>query len=1480
MLFDADGRPYIKGLRELDTQTDRAGRQMESTWGKYGKKAGQAAAAGLAIIAASAAGIGVATVKAAATFEYEMSRIKANANATSGELAALKETVIQLGKDTVFSAGETAQAANELVKAGLSVGQTMQALPGMLALASAGELNVAQAAELAANALTMFGLSADQTEQVADALALAANRSTTEVDLLGMSLQMAGTVSAQAGLTLQETSAALALLANNGIKGSDAGTSLKQMFMQLMGPSEKARDIMEQYGIAAYDANGEMLAMDKLLENVSRGLAGTTDEERDFALATIFGSDAVRAANILLKEGADSYRKMTAEVSRSGAAQDIAKQKMDNLKGSWEQLKGSVETLAIGIGEKALPVIRDFVDELTDIVNEAIETGDWSKVGQELGELIGDGIQLATPYIIDAMVIAAKAGAKAIPLAIVAGITQAPTGSEFDKMRDFLAERMAGAYRDLPKAVAFQKALEDLQSFWTTSLLGERSMFVPTAKSKEEILALAEALGLTLTGDSWQVVAETNQQMWDRMVGGKGWSGGAWKPGDDLSEGLGFITDAASDATEAMGDVAGAIEDAQAASDAYTKTLSDLYSSEVSPASIWEDAEGSLKSYLTELDKQIAAWGSFETNLKTLATQFGPDLGADVIMEAAKLGPDFVAALVGSDPETTRKALEGLKTTMGHTMDSLGTEIAALSKPVGEQSGEVYVQNWAAAFADYDLPGYIRENIGKTDLKDEGKKDGDSYVAGIREAFGVGVTLNLGINPAGGLEAGLGLLTGKVSGLSGSTGNVWTTLKSMYPGAVWMGGYATSGHVTNSDHYTGHAFDVGGSAGYMQMMANALARNFESWGIKQIIYNRMQNRGSGWYPYGGPNPHIDHIHVGTYDMGGWVLPPAQRSVGRGVPIIAHEGEYVLTQNQAQAMFSGAQSYAEGGWVMPEGSYGSYISRESARYSMYEALYDSGDASLEQLEQTLMDKIRFIGLAVAEAEAQLKDAKAKGAPQGDINELSERLSELQSDAARAAQELEDLADIPLEDALDDWNDRLGQLDTLMGILGESSTADLSSYLTEQLGIYKEMADTLLELGDTSGAIDSLESMFSIQRSTIDRELDAQLESIDGQREAWEQSWQARYDAIDNASLVSALEAQLSTLREKNSAALEELRKSYDDRLAAMQEGDQAITREEQRQAARENLTSLEAQLQSLMNQSTKTASDLDRIQSLRSQIAAAKKDSAKQEAAWEREDARSALERQRDAEIEALESQQEAEEKSLQSRIDTAQKMADVQRKALEAERKAQEQFWEQQEEAARDAAQARVDIIVDQYAREITAIMAGETAISEILGTEAPSFNPSGAAADIAAAAQGIKPPGADASQAEKDRWAAATANLNATLSGYSKSLSDTGETLYWDGSRYLTYDQIADQAYRSWGLGATVADYDAYYAEMYASGRSAPGYQAPIVGADSTVTVTVKVEGDGTTLSDDQVDKLADRLQDAVIAEVGRRQYNARYMS
>jgi TP901 family phage tail tape measure protein len=771
-----------KGILQIKVLGDTSGinRSLDSVgWDKFAKAAGIASAA----IAASMGAAGMAVVKTAASFESEMSRVRANASGTAAEMAKLQSTVIQLGKDTVFSAGQTAQAANELVKAGLSVKDTIGALPGMLALASAGELDVAQAAEITANQLSVFNLSAEDATKVADTLALAANRSTTEVSLLGDSLAMAGAVASQAGLTIEETAAALALLANNGLKGSDAGTSLKQMFLQLMGPSEKAADLMASIGFSAYDAGGKMKDMEQIIADLSTATQGMTDKERDFTLATIFGSDAVRAANILLKEGAENYRAMTEELSKSGAAADIAATKMDNLKGSWEQFMGSLETAAIMMGSTGLPGLRELVDGLTQATNEFIEvwerlTGsnawkggtfevkfglaartverflldllekgsaklreiDWSGVGETFGETLAGGVTEAflnmAPQVIPVTFSFSDGPAS--------GAAMRRAGAVASYAAQLRENIFVEGWEDEVRRIAREDGLKLSQAYnkWLASTQDE---FIPgiTRPTEQQAFNVKRLLGLPLTEAELQraielgfdeklasqlladqaakMAAETRSQIEARDD--VDWMSVLWTPGEDLTEKFGqyiTVTRGARESTDEMAESLSDLGSTVAEVNPFVDVLSAAFSALISPTDAWTTAidksaeaaglaaaqyqtgKDTLVSFLEEMLNQISAWENFQTNLEELAREWGPEFGAEVIMEASKIGPDFVAALVGADdPEIVRQTLEALASTLDMSYDELAQRVYALATRVGANAGQGMAEAWGKAFSAY-----------------------------------------------------------------------------------------------------------------------------------------------------------------------------------------------------------------------------------------------------------------------------------------------------------------------------------------------------------------------------------------------------------------------------------------------------------------------------------------------------------------------------------------------------------------------------------------------------------------------------------------------------------------------------------------------------------------------------------------------------------------------------------------------------------
>lgn len=316
-----------------------------------------------------AAGIGLA-VKTFADFDAQMSQVKTLAHANAREMDSLSKAALTMGQSIGFSASEVADAETELVKAGLSVKEIMGgALKGALDLAAAGQINVAQATEIAASAMTQFKLSGKDVPHVADLLAAGADKALGGVGELGEALKSAGTVSAQFGWSLDETVGTLAQFAQNAQIGERGGTQLRQMLLQLVNPSKQAQQIMDQYGFSITDANGEMVHSSELAGRLQQSFGDLTPAVKNHALAVLFGSHAIQGANILMSDGADVNAHWVESVNDVGFATQQAAGKMDNLKGDLSKLKAAIESDLIQAGSVANGTLRQMVQNVTGVAH-------------------------------------------------------------------------------------------------------------------------------------------------------------------------------------------------------------------------------------------------------------------------------------------------------------------------------------------------------------------------------------------------------------------------------------------------------------------------------------------------------------------------------------------------------------------------------------------------------------------------------------------------------------------------------------------------------------------------------------------------------------------------------------------------------------------------------------------------------------------------------------------------------------------------------------------------------------------------------------------------------------------------------------------------------------------------------------------------------------------------------------------------------
>ncbi|MDT3343881.1 phage tail tape measure protein [Microbacterium aquilitoris] len=366
LLMQASG--YMQGVSAAQKKTAEFGSEAEKLTQKR-EAFKQLGASALTMGGVVGVGIGVAVSKFA-DFDQAMSNVAATGADARGSLDALREAAIEAGARTVFSAEESANAIEEMAKAGVDAKDILGGgLSGALDLAAAGGLGVADAAGIAATALKVFNLEGSDMSHVADLLAAGAGKAMGDVSDLSQALAQGGQVAAATGLSIEETTAALASFASQGLLGSDAGTSLKTMLQRLTPQSKEAQKQFDALGISAYDANGQFIGLAEFSGKLQTAMADMSPEARNAAMSVMFGSDAVRAANVLFKEGEAGIREWITAVDDQGYAAETARTRLDNLKGDWEALTGAVDSALITMGEGANGPLRFFTQALTDVVS-------------------------------------------------------------------------------------------------------------------------------------------------------------------------------------------------------------------------------------------------------------------------------------------------------------------------------------------------------------------------------------------------------------------------------------------------------------------------------------------------------------------------------------------------------------------------------------------------------------------------------------------------------------------------------------------------------------------------------------------------------------------------------------------------------------------------------------------------------------------------------------------------------------------------------------------------------------------------------------------------------------------------------------------------------------------------------------------------------------------------------------------------------
>lgn len=404
--YDALQREIIateQALEDLEEQAEQSAvalQKISATGTKFQEVGGKIESVGKSLMPMSAAvtGIGVAGLKVATDFEKAMSGVQAITGATGAEFEKLRETAIDLGATTAFSSGEVAEAMTEMAKAGWSTTQIIDGMAGVLDATAASGESLGTVATIVADAITGFGLSAKDSARVADLMTQAANSGTIGVSDLGESYKYVAPLAQSMGLSIEDVTTALSAMSMAGIKGSQAGTSLRTVLANMAKPSDTVANAMENLGIEIANADGSFKSLDEILTIMRTSFNGLTDDQKAYYATALAGKEGMSGLISLLNLTQEEYDALTASMNNcTGVAGETAAVMQDNLQSKVEQLGGALESLAIKLSEYVIPFLTGLVEKITAAVDAFTNM---NPMVQKAVLIIGGILAVAGPILI------------------------------------------------------------------------------------------------------------------------------------------------------------------------------------------------------------------------------------------------------------------------------------------------------------------------------------------------------------------------------------------------------------------------------------------------------------------------------------------------------------------------------------------------------------------------------------------------------------------------------------------------------------------------------------------------------------------------------------------------------------------------------------------------------------------------------------------------------------------------------------------------------------------------------------------------------------------------------------------------------------------------------------------------------------------------------------------------------------------------
>lgn len=384
-VFDSLQREIIETEKNLKDLKNTAGSssatlaEISAKTGAFGEKATEA---GKKILPVSAAigGLGAAAIKTASDFDSSMSNVQAISGATADEMEILREKAREMGAKTKFSAEEAGDAMSYMAMAGWKTGDMLEGIEGIMNLAAASGEDLATASDIVTDALTAFGMQAEDSGALADIMAAASSNANTNVSLLGESFKYVAPLFGAMNYSAEDAATALGLMANAGIKGSQAGTALKTAIANMVSPTDSMAGVMDRYQLSLTNTDGTMKSFSEVTEMLREKMGGLSETEQAAAASTLFGKEAMAGMLSVINAAPEDYEKLTKAINNAdGSSKEMADTMNDNLAGQITILKSQLQELAISIGEVLMPYIRKAVEVIQSIVDKFNGMGDAQK---------------------------------------------------------------------------------------------------------------------------------------------------------------------------------------------------------------------------------------------------------------------------------------------------------------------------------------------------------------------------------------------------------------------------------------------------------------------------------------------------------------------------------------------------------------------------------------------------------------------------------------------------------------------------------------------------------------------------------------------------------------------------------------------------------------------------------------------------------------------------------------------------------------------------------------------------------------------------------------------------------------------------------------------------------------------------------------------------------------------------------------------